>query len=54
MSSKPAPAWLAELQAHFGAALRTPLDRSTGTLRATPERYDAEVLAEIVESARAH
>jgi len=54
MSGKPAPAWLAELQAHFGAALRTPLDRSTGTLRATPELYDAEVLAEIVDSARAH
>jgi hypothetical protein len=37
------PGWLAEFQAHFGAMLRTPLDRSRGTLRATPEAYPREL-----------
>jgi hypothetical protein len=41
MSVRDAPHWLAEFQARFGSVLRTPLDRRTGTLRATPERYDA-------------
>lgn len=41
MTSGRAPAWLADLQARFGRVIRTPLDRSTGTLRATPEAYDA-------------
>lgn len=40
---RPAPPWLAELQAHFGAVLRTPLDRSTNTLRATPELYTTHI-----------
>lgn len=48
-----APAWLAELQAHFGAVLRTPLDRSTGTLRATPALYDRGTLDEAVDGPRA-
>lgn len=34
------PEWLAEFQARFGSVIRTPLDRSTGTLRATPDKYD--------------
>lgn len=54
MSTTPAPAWLAELQAHFGAALRTPLDRNTGTLRATPGNYDLEALAALVDGPRGH
>lgn len=43
MSDRDAPAWLAELQSRFGAVMRAPLDRSTGTLAATPEAYDAEL-----------
>lgn len=49
MKAGPAPEWLAELQAGFGAALRTPLDRSTGTLRATPSAYDPGTLREILD-----
>jgi hypothetical protein len=45
MSARGAPEWLADFQARFGAVLRTPLDRSTGTLRARPDRYDARALA---------
>lgn len=37
----PPPAWLEAFQRSFGETIRTPLDRSTGTLRATPERYPA-------------
>ncbi len=48
MSSRDAPAWLADLQARFGATIRTPLDRASGTLRATPAAYDAA----LVEQAR--
>lgn len=44
--SKPAPAWLADVQARFGAAIRTPLDRSSGTLAATPAAYDAALAAD--------
>ena len=36
------PAWLADFQRDFGAAIRTPLDRATGTLRAAPARYAAQ------------
>lgn len=43
MTSTRAPDWLADFQARFGAILRTPLDRSTGTLRATPADYDPGV-----------
>lgn len=39
-----APAWLTELQARFGEAIRTPLDRATGTLTATPARYPVEAV----------
>lgn len=34
------PDWLADFQARFGAMLRTPLDRASGTLTATPNAYD--------------
>lgn len=40
MKDRPAPAWLAEFQERFGRVLRTPLDRASGTLRATPSAYD--------------
>jgi hypothetical protein len=42
---KAPPAWLEDFQARFGATIRTPLDRSTGTLTATPEAYDADLVA---------
>ncbi|MFO0614665.1 MAG: DNA-binding domain-containing protein [Polyangiaceae bacterium] len=38
--TREAPSWLEEFQARFGAVVRTPLDRATGTLRATPGAYD--------------
>ena len=34
-----APSWLADFQQRFGDAIRTPLDRSSGTLTATPSAY---------------
>jgi hypothetical protein len=37
--STPPPAWLADFQRTFGAVIRTPLDRATGTLRAATETY---------------
>lgn len=40
--------WLAEFQARFGAMVRTPLERRTGTLRATPEAYDSSLKAAAV------
>ena len=45
------PAWLAELQARFGQMLRTPLDRTSGTLTATPEAYDPSLVAEAARGA---
>lgn len=45
MSWSESPAWLVELQARFGAALRTPLSREGGELSATPESYEPELLA---------
>lgn len=41
MSQREAPPWLVELQERFGATIRTPLDRSTGTLRAVTAGYPA-------------
>ena len=38
--SKAVPSWLADFQRRFGDAIRTPLDRSTGTLTAVPSAYD--------------
>lgn len=46
---RPGPDWLNELQRRFGAALRTPLDRGTGTLRTTPGAYDATLCAQLAE-----
>lgn len=43
MISHLAPEWLEEFEARFGSVLRTPLDRSSGTLRATPAAYDRSV-----------
>lgn len=42
--TRAAPEWLAEFQRRFGDAIRTPLDRSTGTLRATTNAYDPELV----------
>jgi len=49
VSGASGPDWLAELQGRFGSVLRSPLDRSTGTLRATSETYDPEALADVVD-----
>jgi len=38
------PAWLSDFQARFGDVIRTPLDRSTGTLVAATAAYDARML----------
>lgn len=46
---KDAPAWLADFEARFGDAIRTPLDRTSGTLTATPRAYDAELAREAGE-----
>ncbi len=54
MSSRPAPAWLGEFQARFGSVLRTPLDRTTGTLRAMTSEYDPEIGASDGPRALAH
>lgn len=45
MSWPESPTWLVELQQRFGALLQTPLDRSSGALRAETAAYDAELLA---------
>ncbi len=47
MSAHETPSWLADLQARFGNTLRTPLDRTSGTLTATPATYDAALVAEV-------
>lgn len=49
MSHRSAPDWLAEMQSHFGNVVRTPLDRSTGTLRATTDAYDPLAVAEALD-----
>jgi Putative DNA-binding domain len=46
LSWPPSPAWLLELQDSFGHMLRTPLSRSTGTLRAETSAYPAAVIAQ--------
>lgn len=40
------PAWLADFQTRFGDAIRTPLDRASGTLTATPTSYDSRLTEE--------
>lgn len=44
MSTTSAPDWLAALQDRFGAVLRTPLDRATGTLTADLRAYDPDAV----------
>lgn len=44
---------LEALQRGFGQVLRAPLDRSSGTLCATPDRYDAEMCAAVMGDAGA-
>jgi len=46
MSWPASPAWLEELQARFGDMLRTPLERSSGSLRAKPDAYPSALLEE--------
>lgn len=53
MSESNVPAWLADFQRGFSAVLRAPLDRSSGTLRAVPSRYDASTLGSIDGDAKA-
>lgn len=45
-----APDWLAAMQRRFGDVLRAPLDRATGTLRATTEAYDPDALADVLDA----
>lgn len=47
------PPWLALHQARFGAALRAPLDRATGTLAATPDAYDPALVADVLDAPNA-
>lgn len=48
-----APEWLAALQARFSEVLTTPLDRSSGSLRARAEVYDERAVAAIKHHADA-
>jgi hypothetical protein len=50
--TRPPPDWLEDFQARFGATLRTPLDRASGTLTATPDAYDAALAARAVRPGR--
>jgi hypothetical protein len=50
MSRDETAAWLAALQARFGAVLRTPLESSAGTLHADPDSYAANACADIAPS----
>ncbi|MEO8796673.1 MAG: DNA-binding domain-containing protein, partial [Polyangiaceae bacterium] len=43
--TRPAPTWLAELQARFGSAITHPLSRATGRLEAMPTAYDPALVA---------
>ncbi len=52
MSTRSAPDWLAALQARFGAVLRTPLDRSAGSLRADVSAYDRDALDDALDGPR--
>lgn len=44
--------WLAQLQARFGQALRTPLDRASGTLRAQTASYGQALCEELLPGPR--
>jgi hypothetical protein len=45
------PEWLPELQMRFGDMLRTPLDRSSGTLRAQASEYEAGLCQDVLPGA---
>jgi len=47
MTARGAPAWLAEFQARFGEMIRMPLDRSSGTLAATPALYPQSLVKDV-------
>ncbi len=47
--TRAAPPWLEDFQARFGAVLRAPLDRATGTLKAVEGAYDAGMVESIVD-----
>jgi len=49
--TRTAPAWLEDFQTRFGEVLRMPLARETGTLSATPDRYDSETVAGTLDGA---
>lgn len=50
MKPAAAPPWLEAFQASFSKLLRTPLDRSTGQLRAPERTYDAELCDAVLAS----
>lgn len=50
MSWAASPTWLLELQQRLGSLLRTPLDRTAGSLRALTSEYDAELVAAALAS----
>jgi hypothetical protein len=47
VSTTSAPDWLAALQDRFGAVLRTPLDRATGTLTADLHAYAPDAVGDV-------
>jgi hypothetical protein len=53
MSESRAPDWLGDFQAHFGAVLREPLGRASGTLTARMDRYVPEAVNEVRDAANA-
>ncbi len=48
-----APAWLAEFQASFGDVIRTPLDRTSGTLVAKSSSYASRMVREALDASNA-
>lgn len=53
MNRSATEAWLADIQRRFGELVRTPLDATSGTLRAQPKRYDETLVAAVQGAARA-
>jgi hypothetical protein len=53
MREASAPDWLSEFQQRFGAVLREPLDRATGTLTARTDHYMSETVSEVRGAANA-
>jgi hypothetical protein len=48
--TREAPRWLADFQARFGDVIRTPLDRTGGTLAATTAAYDPGIVVDTLDS----